>query len=176
MPAPKIRIKKRRDTTCWRARVHCFPVVEQADQASRAYGRKDAMDFSQKKRTPWITATRVRLCNVGTWLFSGSASIRLVSGWCSRLAIERLGEAFGITMICIDVWSGQLALFIVTLFISVVGLTVVARMMALNWSLYPSDTPPYEDPHAKDSKPASSRRTRRSPIQRSWAFTRSRRG
>jgi hypothetical protein len=41
-----------------------------------------------------------------------------------------LGEASGISMICVGAWSGQLALFIVIPFISLVGLAFVARLVA----------------------------------------------
>jgi hypothetical protein len=52
------------------------------------------------------------------------------TGWCSWLAVGRLGEASGITMLCVGVWSRRLALSIVTPFISLVGLAFVARMVA----------------------------------------------
>jgi hypothetical protein len=52
--------------------------------------------------------------------------------WCSRLAVRRLGKASIISMMRVGAWYGQLALFLVTPFISLVGLAFVARMVALN--------------------------------------------
>jgi hypothetical protein len=52
------------------------------------------------------------------------------TGWCSRLAVGRFGEAFRFTMMCVGARSGQLAMSMVTPFISLVGIAGVARMAA----------------------------------------------